>query len=108
MTDGYDQLISVLDRESKVRLLTAASFFSFTGDAAIAPSPLAMSDGPTGVKGQSQSGGELWRRWDTAACRWDRIDGAGEVQIARGLGDVRLRLPAPTTDFPRAGDEPVL
>jgi beta-glucosidase len=34
----------------------------------------------------------MWRRWDTVAGRWDLIDGAGELLIARGLGDVRVRL----------------
>ena len=32
------------------------------------------------------------RRWDTAAQAWTPL-GTGELLIARGLGDVRLRLP---------------
>ncbi|GAB3441295.1 glycoside hydrolase family 3 C-terminal domain-containing protein [Phycicoccus ginsengisoli] len=35
----------------------------------------------------------LWRRWDLAGNRWDRLSGAGELLVARGLGDVRHRLP---------------
>jgi beta-glucosidase len=34
----------------------------------------------------------MWRTWDAVAGRWSRLDGAGELLIARGLGDVRLRL----------------
>ena len=34
----------------------------------------------------------MWRAWDTAAGRWNRIDGRGELLVARGLGDIRLRL----------------
>jgi beta-glucosidase len=33
----------------------------------------------------------MWRRWDTATGSWHRLDG-GELLVARGLGDVRLRL----------------
>ena len=33
----------------------------------------------------------MWRRWDTDASQWERIE-AGELLVARGLGDVRLRL----------------
>ena len=57
MGDRHDELIATLDLPAKVSLLTGASFFSFTGDETIALAPLGMSDGPTGVKGQSQSGG---------------------------------------------------
>jgi beta-glucosidase len=57
MSQRYDELIAKLDLPAKVRLLTGASFFSFAGEEAIGLIPMAMSDGPTGVKGQSQSGG---------------------------------------------------
>ena len=57
MSQRYDDLMAKLDLPAKVRLLTGASFFSFTGDESIGLPPMAMSDGPTGVKGQSQSGG---------------------------------------------------
>lgn len=33
----------------------------------------------------------MWRRWNTAEHRWGRLSGAGELLIARGLGDVRAR-----------------
>lgn len=35
----------------------------------------------------------LWRRWDAASGSWGRLSGAGELLVARGLGDVRARLP---------------
>ncbi|WP_448623606.1 glycoside hydrolase family 3 C-terminal domain-containing protein [Geodermatophilus sp. URMC 64] len=57
MSERYDDLIAKLDLPAKVRLLTGASFFSLTGEESIGLAPLSMSDGPTGVKGQSQSGG---------------------------------------------------
>jgi beta-glucosidase len=34
----------------------------------------------------------MWRRWDAAAGGWARLDGDGELLVARGLGDVRHRL----------------
>jgi beta-glucosidase len=34
----------------------------------------------------------LRRRWDTAAARWDRLSGRGELLVARGLGDIRARI----------------
>jgi beta-glucosidase len=34
----------------------------------------------------------MWRRWDAAAGGWARLDGEGELLVARGLGDVRSRL----------------
>jgi beta-glucosidase len=57
MRETYDDLIGQLDLAAKVRLLTGQSFFAFTGDDTIGLSAMAMSDGPAGVKGQSQSGG---------------------------------------------------
>ncbi|HET9656990.1 MAG TPA: glycoside hydrolase family 3 C-terminal domain-containing protein [Kineosporiaceae bacterium] len=36
----------------------------------------------------------LWRRWDGTG--WSRLSGGGELLLARGLGDVRVRLPLPT------------
>ena len=33
----------------------------------------------------------MWRTWNTGTHSWDRLSG-GELLIARGLGDVRLRL----------------
>ena len=35
----------------------------------------------------------MWRRWDEATASWARLDG-GELLVARGLGDVRARVPA--------------
>ncbi len=65
-----------LSLADKVRLLTGSSFFSFTGVPEAGVSALTMSDGPLGVKAQSQSGGDpsvvlpcatnLAATWDTA------------------------------------------
>ncbi|MFL6129947.1 MAG: glycoside hydrolase family 3 C-terminal domain-containing protein [Mycobacteriales bacterium] len=35
----------------------------------------------------------LWRRWDAAAGRWDRLPAGGQLLVARGLGDIRATLP---------------
>jgi beta-glucosidase len=35
----------------------------------------------------------LWRRWDTEAGRWGAALTGGELLVARGLGDIRSRLP---------------
>ena len=35
----------------------------------------------------------LWRRWDTAANTWSTLASGGELLVARGLGDIRFRLP---------------
>src|SRR5580765_2368707 len=35
----------------------------------------------------------LWRRWDEDANEWGALPDGGELLVARGLGDVRLRLP---------------
>lgn len=35
----------------------------------------------------------LWRRWDTAAGEWGTPLTGGELLVARGLGDIRTRLP---------------
>jgi beta-glucosidase len=35
----------------------------------------------------------MWRTWNTAAGRWDRLGRGGQFLIARGLGDVRATLP---------------
>ena len=34
----------------------------------------------------------MWRTWDTGTASWQSLDG-GELLVARGLGDVRVRLP---------------
>jgi beta-glucosidase len=35
----------------------------------------------------------LWRRWDTEADQWSSLAAGGELLVARGLGDIRHRLP---------------
>jgi len=34
----------------------------------------------------------LWRRWDSGAGAWARLSGAGQLLVARGLGDVRCTI----------------
>ncbi|MGY1749019.1 beta-glucosidase [Modestobacter sp. SYSU DS0511] len=34
----------------------------------------------------------MWRRWDVASGDWDLLPAAGQLVLARGLGDVRARL----------------
>lgn len=36
---------------------------------------------------------KLWRRWDAAADTWGSPHTGGELLVARGLGDIRARLP---------------
>ena len=35
----------------------------------------------------------LWRSWNTSTSTWDRLSPAGELLVARGLGDIRATLP---------------
>jgi beta-glucosidase len=35
----------------------------------------------------------MWRRWNTATNGWDTLGSGGELLVARGLGDIRARLP---------------
>ena len=75
MGERYDDVVAELDLAGKVRLLTGSSFFAFTGDDSIGLAPLAMSDGPTGVKGSSQSGGpptSLLPNATLLASTWER------------------------------------
>jgi beta-glucosidase len=37
----------------------------------------------------------MWRAWDADAGRWAALDRTGELLLARGLGDVRARIPIP-------------
>ena len=84
MTQPYDEVIAKLDMAAKVRLLTGASFFRLRGHDGIGLAPLAVSDGPTGVKGMSMSGGPLACLLPNAtslACTWDEdmLEMAGQV-----------------------------
>src|SRR5690348_9011924 len=58
-TDAARQLplVSRLSLEEKVRLLTGETAFTLPGHNAIGLSPLAFSDGPTGVRGLKFAGG---------------------------------------------------
>jgi beta-glucosidase len=52
-----DDLLGRLDLDTKVRLLTGATFFTLHGEPAIGLAPMALSDGPTGVRGLQFAGG---------------------------------------------------
>ena len=62
-------------------------------------SPSAWSAGPASTyrpasrsPRRSPATERMWRTWDTATASWQTLDG-GELLVARGLGDVRHRLP---------------
>lgn len=48
---SFADLLDRLDLEAKVRLLTGETFFTLHGEPSIGLSPMAFSDGPTGVRG---------------------------------------------------------
>ena len=54
---SVDDLLATLDLESKVRLLTGETFFTLYGEPSIGLAAMALSDGPTGVRGLEFSGG---------------------------------------------------
>jgi beta-glucosidase len=35
----------------------------------------------------------MWRRWDITTASWAQLPTTGELLLARGLGDIRLRVP---------------
>ena len=55
----------------------------------------AAADLPAGATGSVTvvCDDRMWRTWNPARHAWERLTG-GELLVARGLGDVRLRLPA--------------
>ena len=57
MSNEYEALAGQLDVPAKVRLLTGASMFTLQGAEEIGLAPMAFSDGPTGVRGLTFSGG---------------------------------------------------
>ena len=54
----FQALVSQLDLETKVRLLTGATSFTLHGEDTIGLAPMAFSDGPTGVRGLKFTGGD--------------------------------------------------
>jgi beta-glucosidase len=79
-----DGLLATLDLPAKVRLLTGASSFTLVPAPEIGLAEVRLSDGPTGVRGLTFSGGRWWR------CA--QRDAAG-LGVERG-GGVRGRRPA--------------
>ncbi|MTE15833.1 beta-glucosidase [Nocardia aurantiaca] len=75
MTDVLDDLLGKLDLPAKIRLISGANFFRFAGDPGIGLAEMAVSDGPSGVRG------EQWDERDPSvslpsgtalAATWDR------------------------------------
>lgn len=54
-----DKAVGALDLAAKVRLLTGAAMFALHAEPAIGLTELRMSDGPTGVRGNDFTGGDL-------------------------------------------------
>ncbi|MFE3027694.1 beta-glucosidase [Nocardia tengchongensis] len=75
MTDAIDDLLAKLDLPAKIRLISGAGFFRFSGDESIGLAEMPVSDGPSGVRG------EQWDERDPSvslpsgtalAATWDR------------------------------------
>lgn len=100
-----DILLGKLDLAAKIRLLTGGADRASREVVQVYLSP-AESEQPVRLVGWATAdvpaGGSarvvvrtdprMWRRWDAAAGGWSALRG-GELLVARGLGDVRLRLP---------------
>ena len=71
MSGEYEALAGQLDLPAKVRLLTGASIFTLQGAEEIGLAPMALSDGPTGVRGLKFSGGRRVACCPTPPC-WRR------------------------------------
>jgi beta-glucosidase len=54
-----DKAIAALDLAAKVRLLTGAAMFSLWPEPAVGLTELRLSDGPTGVRGDTFTGGDI-------------------------------------------------
>ncbi len=84
MTERYDDVIVALDVPDRIRLLTGASMFTLHGDDRIGLAPMAFSDGPTGVRGLTFTGGRTVSLLPNAtllASSWDEalLTAVGEV-----------------------------
>ena len=78
------ELVTRLDLATKVRLLTGATAFTLHGDESIGLPPMAFSDGPTGVRGLTFTGGEpvaLFPSATVLASSWDEdlLDRVGRM-----------------------------
>ncbi|WP_270887045.1 beta-glucosidase family protein [Pedococcus sp. 5OH_020] len=77
-------LVSRLDLETKVRLLTGATSFTLHGKDSIALAPMAFSDGPTGVRGLKFTGGDHVALFPNATL----LAGAWSEDTAREVGEM--------------------
>jgi beta-glucosidase len=79
--ENHDTLIASLDLPTKVTLLTGASAFTLAPEASIGLAEVALSDGPTGVRGLEFAGGRVVTLFPNAtllAAAWSE-EGAYEV-----------------------------
>ena len=80
-TTGYGELVRTLDLPAKVRLLTGGDMFTLAAEQAVGLREVALSDGPTGVRGLKFSGGRTVALFPNAtllASAWS-VDTAYEV-----------------------------
>ncbi|MEU4710214.1 glycoside hydrolase family 3 C-terminal domain-containing protein [Nocardia salmonicida] len=74
MSDNIEQLLEELDLEAKIRLISGSNIFRFAGDESIGLTEMPVSDGPSGVRGETwderdpsvslPSGSALGATWD--------------------------------------------
>ena len=79
-----DALIDSLDLESKVVLLTGATAFTLAGDDRIGLREMAFSDGPTGVRGLTFTGGDAVALLPNATL----LAGAWDADAAYEIGQI--------------------
>jgi beta-glucosidase len=84
VTIDHQALVATLDLATKVRLLTGATSFTLHGEDSIGLSPMAFSDGPTGVRGLRFTGGEAVALFPNATL----LASAWSEETAREVGEM--------------------
>ncbi|MEO6702896.1 MAG: glycoside hydrolase family 3 C-terminal domain-containing protein [Jatrophihabitantaceae bacterium] len=103
----YQRLVSSLDLDRKVGLLTGASTFTLAAEPAIGLAELRMSDGPTGVRGLKFSGGRTVALLPNAtllASAWDPESTyeAGQILAEEALAQQIHLVLGPTINLHRS------
>ena len=80
----YTALVATLDLSTKVRLLTGATSFTLHGEESIGLEPMAFSDGPTGVRGLTFTGGDHVALFPNATL----LASAWSEETAREVGEL--------------------